>query len=77
VDIETWLRSIGLEQYEQTFLANAIDADVLADLTDSDLEKLGVLLGHRKRMLKAIAALSAEVKSTIAPEPAALGAKSP
>src|SRR5262245_16015029 len=55
MDIAVWLRRIGLEQYEQAFRDNAIDAEVLTDLTDADLEKLGMLLGHRKRLLKAIA----------------------
>ena len=42
-------------QYEALFRENDIDAEVLGDLTDADLEKLGVTLGHRKRLLKAIA----------------------
>jgi hypothetical protein len=51
----------GLEccQYATVFAENAIDLEILPDLTDADLEKLGVALGHRKRILKAIAALSA------------------
>jgi len=54
VDVAAWLRGLGLEQYEQAFRDNAIDAEVLPELTDADLEKLGVVLGHRKRLLKAI-----------------------
>jgi class 3 adenylate cyclase/predicted ATPase len=62
MDVGVWLRSLGLGRYEVAFSENSIDADVLPDLTDSDLEKLGVTLGHRKRLLKAIAALgTAEV----------------
>jgi class 3 adenylate cyclase/predicted ATPase len=57
MDLGEWLRSLGLGQYETSFLENGVDADVLPDLTDADLEKLGVLLGHRKRLLKAIAGL--------------------
>jgi hypothetical protein len=57
VDIAAWLRELGLERYEQAFRENAIDAEVLPELTDADLEKLGILLGHRKRLLKAIAEL--------------------
>ena len=58
VDIAAWLRGLGLEQYEPAFRHNAIDADILTDLSEADLEKLGVaLLGHRKRLLKAIASL--------------------
>jgi hypothetical protein len=59
MDVGDWLRSVGLGQYEATFRANEIDADILPELTDSDLEKLGLPLGHRKRLLKAIASLSA------------------
>ena len=45
MDTGGWLRSLGLERYDAAFRENAIDADVLRDLTDQDLEKLGVLLG--------------------------------
>ena len=54
MDIGTWLHGLGLEQYEPVFRDNAIDLETLPDLTETDLEKLGVLLGHRKRMLRAI-----------------------
>jgi SAM domain (Sterile alpha motif) len=42
MDIVVWLRSLGLGKYEATFRDNAIDDTVLPDLTDQDLEKLGV-----------------------------------
>jgi class 3 adenylate cyclase len=54
MDIREWLQSLGLGQYEEGFRDNKIDFDVLADLTDGDLEKLGVPLGDRRRLLKAI-----------------------
>ena len=54
-NIVVWLRSLGLEQYEAAFCENAIDFSVLPDVTDQDLEKLGVLLGHRRKLLRAIA----------------------
>jgi class 3 adenylate cyclase/predicted ATPase len=57
MDVAGWLRSLGLERYEKAFRDNAIDVEVLPDLTDSDLEKLGVVLGHRKKLLNAISAL--------------------
>jgi SAM domain (Sterile alpha motif) len=57
VDISTWLRGLDLAQYEPIFRENAIDAEILPELTEADLEKLGVVLGHRKGMLRAIAAL--------------------
>ena len=55
--IAAWLEALGLAQYAATFEKNAIDMEILPELTDSDLEKLNVVLGHRKRMLKAIAGL--------------------
>jgi class 3 adenylate cyclase len=57
MDVGDWLRSIGLAQYEPMFRDHAIDSEVLSELSEGDLEKLGVRLGHRKRLLKAIAAL--------------------
>jgi hypothetical protein len=56
MDIGGWLRGLGLGQYEATFRESEIDAEVLPELTESDLSQLGVPLGHRKRLLKAIAA---------------------
>jgi len=65
MDLGGWLRSLGLQQYEEVFRKNAIDEAVLPDLTDHDLEKLGVLLGHRRKLLRAIASLeNAEKESS-------------
>jgi hypothetical protein len=58
MDVGSWLRSLGLAQYEAAFKDNAVDAEVLFELSDSDLAQLGVLLGHQKRLLKAIAELA-------------------
>ncbi len=55
MDLGEWLRSLSLEQYEPAFRENGVDLSVLPDLTDQDLEKLGVLLGHRRKLLRAIA----------------------
>ena len=63
MDVASWLRSLGLEQYEAAFRENAIDVSVLPDLTDQDLEKLGVLLGHRRKLLRAIANLETTAKA--------------
>jgi class 3 adenylate cyclase len=62
-NIVVWLRSLGLEQYEAAFRENAIDFSVLPDVTDQDLEKLGVLLGHRRKLLRAIANLETSAKT--------------
>jgi SAM domain (Sterile alpha motif) len=59
MDVGGWLKSLGLGQYEALFRASDIDADILPELTDVDLEKLGVSLGHRKRLLRAISGLAA------------------
>jgi class 3 adenylate cyclase/predicted ATPase len=59
VDVAAWLRDLGLARYEEAFRDNDIDAEVLGELTDTDLEKLGISLGHRKKLLRAIAALQA------------------
>ena len=74
MDIGIWLRSLGIEQYETLFRENDIDVEVLSDLTDGDLEKIGVSLGHRKRLLKAVAALAGPApasRTTFTPIPLA------
>src|SRR6516225_9262805 len=59
MDVADWLRKLGLEQYEPAFRANEIDERVLPRLTAEDLKDLGVsLVGHRRRLLDAIAALN-------------------
>ena len=70
MNVSAWLQGLGLGQYETAFRQNEIDAEILADLTDQDLEKLGVPLGHRKRLLKAIANLcSGEREALAVPAP--------
>ena len=55
MDIAGWLHGLGLQQYEQAFRDNAIDAAVLPELTAEDLKDLGVsLVGHRRKLLAAI-----------------------
>ena len=56
-NVATWLEQLGLGQYANVFADNAIDVDILSELTDEDLERMGVLLGHRKRMLREINAM--------------------
>jgi hypothetical protein len=55
--IAEWLASIGLSEYAQHFADNAIDLSIVRDLTDQDLKDLGVLLGHRRKILRAITEL--------------------
>ena len=62
MDVAVWLRGLGLERYDQAFRDNEIDEKVLPGLTAEDLKDLGVtLVGHRRRLLDAIAALGAAV----------------
>ena len=57
-EISEWLEKLGMSEYAQHFAENNIDFAILADLTDQDLEKIGVKsLGHRRRILRAIAEL--------------------
>ena len=58
MDVAEWLRGVGLEQYAPAFRDNDIDGEVLRRLTAEDLRELGVAsVGHRRRLLDAIAAL--------------------
>ena len=70
MDVAAWLKNLGLGQYEAAFRDNAIDGDLLPSLTAEDLKDLGVtIVGHRRKLLDAIAALGAASKPT--PSPAA------
>ncbi|MEX3859126.1 adenylate/guanylate cyclase domain-containing protein [Paraburkholderia sp. BR10923] len=70
MDIEKWLRGLGLEQYAHAFAANDIDTSLLGQLTDADLKELGVQsLGHRKRILAAATA-SLPTAAPLSPQPA-------
>ena len=67
MDIGSWLRGLGLERYEQAFRENEIDEEVLPGLTADDLKDLGVaLVGHRRRLLDAIAALATAPPAAVA-----------
>src|SRR4029077_5102762 len=67
IEITSWLRGLGLEQFATAFLANDVDAEVLPKLTADDLIGLGVTsIGHRRKLLDAIATFGAEVPATTA-----------
>ncbi len=61
--IADWLDKLGMSEYAQRFAENRIDFSVLPDLTDQDLEKIGVVLGDRRKILRAIAGLVDGVKA--------------
>jgi hypothetical protein len=65
--VAEWLEKLGLGQYAQRFAENDISFSILSDLTDQDLKEIGVSLGHRRELLRAIANLG---KSADAAAPA-------
>src|SRR5271166_5001807 len=75
MDLVVWLRSLGLGQYETTFRENEIDETVLPSLTAEDLKELGVTaLGHRRKLLDAIAVLRPHTSANATPASAAVEA---
>jgi class 3 adenylate cyclase/tetratricopeptide (TPR) repeat protein len=78
LDVAAWLKNLGLGQYEQAFRDNAIDNDILASLTVEDLRDLGVtIVGHRRKLLEAIAALNAALPLAQAAAPPAASPSPP
>ena len=69
MDIAAWLRDLGLERYEPAFRENEVDAEVLPELTESDLASLGLPLGTRRKLLKAIARLRQGVPPSPSEQP--------
>jgi SAM domain (Sterile alpha motif)/Adenylate and Guanylate cyclase catalytic domain len=70
--IADWLEKLGMSEYAQRFADNDIDVSVLRHLTDQDLKELGVSLGHRRKILAAIAELGiSPATAPVAPPPAA------
>ena len=77
MDVVVWLRSLGLEKYEAAFRENEITEKVLPNLTAEDLKDLGVsIVGHRRTLLDAIAALRPHAEDE-APTPATALARPP
>ncbi len=72
-EIADWLTRLGLPEYAGAFAENGIDVSVLPHLTDQDLKDIGVLLGHRRKILAAIT----EIKGTAPPAPAPTPAAEP
>ena len=76
--IADWLEKLGLGQYAQRFADNDIDFEILSDLTDQDLEKIGVTsLGHRRKLLRAITTLKGVEQTTSAAAVAAVPPATP
>jgi len=76
-EVTAWLQGLGLDQFADTFVENAVELDILSELTDSDLKEMGVnALGHRKKLLKAIAALQPAQPPTLSPDKRTSGTES-
>jgi hypothetical protein len=66
--IADWLEKLGMSGYAQRFAESDVNTSVLRDLTDQDLKELGVSLGHRRKMLRAIAELAGAATTSPQPE---------
>src|ERR1700758_4860007 len=71
--IGEWLEKLGMSEYAERFAENRIDFAVLPDLTDQDLKDLGVVLGDRRKILRAIAELARASPAAAAAEPPPAG----
>jgi class 3 adenylate cyclase len=69
-EIAEWLKALGMSEYTERFAENGIDVSVLRHLTDQDLKDIGVLLGHRRKLLAAIAELVGAVPAAPGATPA-------
>ncbi len=67
MDIRTWLGSLGLDQYEAVFREHRIEIDLLPELTDQHLRDMGVPLGHRLRMLRALRQIAGNASGAAQP----------
>ena len=67
--IADWLEKLGMSEYAERFAENGIDVSVLRHLTDQDPKDIGVLLGHRRKLLAAIAELGSTPAVAPAPRP--------
>ena len=68
--ITDWLEKLGMSEYAQRFAENDIDVEVLSELTDRDFDRLGVSIGHRRKMMRAIREFAASTVSAVSERPA-------
>ena len=71
-EIAEWLEKLGMSEYTQRFAENDIDVEVLSELTDSDFDRLGVSIGHRRKMMRAIRELASSPVSSGREPPASV-----
>jgi SAM domain (Sterile alpha motif) len=70
-EISEWLEKLGMSEYAERLVNNDIDIGVLGELTDTDFDRLGVSIGHRRKLLKALAASVPTVAEAAASTPTA------
>jgi hypothetical protein len=68
--IADWLEKLGMSEYAQRFAENDIDIEVLGDLTDVDFDRLGVSIGHRRKMMRTIKEFAGLSVSAVTQRPA-------
>jgi uncharacterized protein YjiS (DUF1127 family) len=67
LEIADWLENLGMSEYAQRFAENGIDVAALRHLTEQDLKDIGVLLGHRRKMLAAIGEITGAARVPAGP----------
>ena len=68
--IADWLEKLGMSEYAQRFAENDIDVEVLSELTDKDFDRLGVSIGHRRKIMRAIREFAASPVLAVTERPA-------
>jgi class 3 adenylate cyclase len=68
--IADWLEKLGMSEYAHRFAENDIDVEVLNELTDKDFDRLGVSIGHRRKIMRAVREFAASPVSAAAERPA-------
>ena len=68
--IADWLEKLGMSEYAQRFAENDIDVEVLSELTDKDFDRLGVSIGHRRKIMRAIREFAASPVLAVTGRPA-------
>ena len=72
--IADWLEKLGMSEYAQRFAENDIDIEVLSELTDKDFDRLGVSIGHRRKIMRAIREFAASPVLAVTERPASAAA---
>src|SRR5262245_52232160 len=72
--VADWLEKLGMSEYAERFVENDIDFEILNELTDTDFDRLGVSIGHRRKIMRAVRELAAAPGSAVMDRPASAAA---